>query len=246
MKRFFQNFRFASFLISLLCIALGLAMLVWPDYAMKFLCYGFGGVLVLGGLLEIASYITGEKTGFINKLLLITGIISAVAGVWILFTPSMVLTLTIIVLGIVLLYHGGMDIKHAFDIQNCNGKGWRAAMIFGLLTCAVGVLLLVNPFKSNDTLLLFAGLGFLFDGLTDVFTVITLAGAKARYELLSSSEPVIEIEPGADAAAVEGNAADTPAISAPDDAEPFEMGTPEAISVETEPEAETAEEKEEE
>ena len=235
MKRFFQNFKFASFLISLLCIALGLAMLIWPDHAVKFLCYGFGGVLVLGGLLEIASYITGEKTGFINKLLLITGIISAVAGVWILFTPSMVLTLTIIVLGIVLLYHGGMDIKHAFDIQSCGGRGWRAAMIFGLLTCAVGVLLLVNPFKSNDTLLLFAGLGFLFDGLTDVFTVFTLAGAKARYEMLAGAEPVIEMEPGGETDAVDGNTADTPAITAPEEAEPVEIETPEAAPAETEP-----------
>ncbi len=217
MKRFFRNFRFTSFLVSLLCIALGLAILIWPRYAEAFMCYAFGGVLVLGGILEIASYITGEKTGFINKLLLITGIISAVAGVWILFTPKMVYTLTMIVLGIVLLYHGGMDIKHAFDIKNCEGRGWRPALVFGLLTCAVGILLLVNPFKEKDALLLVAGIGFLFDGLTDVFTVVTLASAKAHYEQISSGAPVIEIEPGTESAEpVEGNTMDTPALDTPE------------------------------
>ena len=127
-----------------------------------------------------------------------------------------------IVMGIVLLYHGGMDIKYAFDIKNCGGRTWTAALFFGIATCAVGVLMLVNPFKTEGPLFLVAGIGFLFDGITDFFTSFAVGTSKARYERLAGSAPVIELEPGAaQTLPMEGNTAATPALSG-ETAEPAE------------------------
>lgn len=207
MKRYLAHFRFAVFGVALLCIALGVSMLLWPHEATKVLCYGFGGVLVLSGLLQIVSYLTGERGGILRTLLLISGILSTVVGVWVLFSPDKVLTLTVIVMGIVLLYHGVMDIKYGFDIKACGAKGWGLAMLFGLATCGVGVLVLVNPFEAASVLLMCAGIGFVFDGLTDLFAVFTVAHAKMTFEKLSAAEPVIELDPGtAEIVPAEGNA----------------------------------------
>ena len=216
MKRFFHNFRFAMFGVSLLCIALGLAILIWPEYSKKVMCYGFGAVLVLSGVLQVASYLTGERVGLLRKLLLISGIVSAVIGAWVLLSnPDKILMLTVIVMGIVLIYHGAMDIKYGFDIKACGTRGWAPALVFGLLTCGAGVLVLVNPFEASEMLFMAAGLGFLFDGLTDLFTVFTVAHAKATYETLAGAAPVIELEPGqAEVVPVEGNTAHTPAVEA--------------------------------
>ena len=81
MKRFFRHFAFAAFGVSILCLALGIAMLIWTATAMKWISYGFGAVMILSGILQIASYLTGERVGLLRKLLLISGIIAAVAGV---------------------------------------------------------------------------------------------------------------------------------------------------------------------
>jgi len=215
MKRFFRNFHFAVFGVSILCILLGLAVILWPDSAMKVLCYGFGAVLILAGLLQIVGYLTGERAGLLPKLMMLAGIISAVLGVWVLLMrPDGVQTLTVIVMGIVLLYHGAMDVKYGFDIKAAQGKTFAWVIFFGLATCGVGVLLLVNPFHKAETLFLVSGLGFLFDGVTDLFTVFTVAGSKARYERLSGSAPVIELEPGAaETLSVDGNSAQTPALA---------------------------------
>ncbi len=210
MKRFFRHFRFAVFGVALLCIALGITMLLWPHEVTKVLCYGFGGVLALSGLLQIASYLTGDRGSFSRKLLLLSGILSAVVGVWVLFSPDKVMTLTVIVMGIVLLYHGAMDVKYAFDIKACGAKGWILAMLFGLATCGVGVLVLVNPFEAASALLLCAGIGFLFDGLTDLFTVFSVAHAESSFEKLAAAGPVIELEP---------SKAEEVAISAPSENE---------------------------
>ena len=139
MKRFFRHFAFAAFGVSILCLALGIAMLIWTATAMKWISYGFGAVMILSGILQIASYLTGERVGLLRKLLLISGIIAAVAGVWILLTQSLaeqVMRLTVIVMGVVLLYHGFMDCKHGLDIKSCEAGGWSAALVLGVCICA--------------------------------------------------------------------------------------------------------------
>ena len=195
MKRFFRHFAFAAFGVSILCLALGVAMLIWTATAMKWISYGFGAVMTLSGILQIASYLTGERVGLLRKLLLISGIIAAVAGVWILLTQSLaeqIMRLTVIVMGVVLLYHGFMDCKHGLDIKSCGTGGWTAALVLGVCICAAGVLLLVNPF---DTLLFAAALGFLLDGISGLFTTVAVAHGKSRAEFLAGQAPVIELDP---------------------------------------------------
>ena len=217
MKSFFRNFRYSTLLVSILCIALGVWALVWKGDTMKVLCYGFGGVLILAGIIQVVSYLTGERKGMLQKLMLLSGFMAGVVGVWLLFSPDYVRKLAMIVLGIVLLYHGFMDIKYGFDIKGCQAKGSVMAVVFGVATGAVGVLMLVDPFKSEPVLLTVAGLGFLFDGITDFITVFTLAGAQVHYERLQGAAPVIELEPGAaQTAQLEGSGADTPALAQPE------------------------------
>ena len=202
MKRFFRNFAFAAFGVSILCLALGVAMLVWTATAVKWISYGFGAVMVLSGILQIASYLTGERVGLLRKLLLISGIIAAVAGAWILLTQSLVsqiMRLTVIVMGVVLLYHGFLDCKHGLDIKGCGTRGAGAALVLGVCICAAGVLVLVNPFDKTDTLLFAAALGFLLDGISGLFTTVALAHGKAHAELLAGQAPVIELDPAKNA-----------------------------------------------
>ena len=179
--------------VSVLCVALGVLLLLRPADAMRLFCLGFGAVLILSGILQVASYLVGERVGFMKKLLLISGIIAAVVGVWVMLSPDKVLTLTLIVLGIVFLYHGVMDIKYGFDIKNCQTSGWAITLIFGLITCGLGILVLVNPFETGRVLLVLIGAALIFDGLTDFFTVFAVASAKRKFDLLAGKEPVIEI-----------------------------------------------------
>ena len=92
--------------------------------------------------------------------------------------------------------------------------------------------MLVNPFKdSEQALLLVAGIGFLFDGVTDFFTSFAVGASKAHYDRVAGSAPVIELEPGqSQTLPLEGNEAAAPALSGE---------TPEPVEEPVEP-AETA------
>lgn len=182
MKSFFRYFKFSAFAAAILCVGLGAAMLIAPEVSQKVFCYAFGVVLALCGVLQIASYLVSEQKTFLGKLMMVGGVVAAVAGAWILFAPGSVLSLTVIVMGVLLLYHGVMDVKYAFDVKNAEGKA-GLPLVFGLLTCAVGVLLLVDPFgEKMDILFMVCGIGFVFDGITDMYTVSAVASAQRRYE----------------------------------------------------------------
>ncbi len=190
MKAFFRHFKFSAFGAAILCVGLGIAILLQPDVSQKLFCYAFGIILILCGILQLASYLVSEKKNFLGKLMMVGGIVAAVAGVWILLAPDSVLTLTVIVMGILLLYHGVMDIKYAFDVKAAQGKA-GLPLVFGLLTCGVGVLLLVNPFGEKlDLLFMVCGIGFLFDGITDLYTVSVVATTQRRFELAQAAAQV--------------------------------------------------------
>lgn len=193
MKKFLHHFRFATFGVAILCTLLGVALLLWPDQSMNVLGYGFGAVLTISGLLQIGGYVAGNRQGFLKKLMLLAGILIAVVGVAILLAPKTVMKLTVVVIGIVMLYHGVMDIKFGFDIKECNDSKWAVTLVMGLVTCALGVLVLVNPFESARFLMIIIGIGLIFDGLSDVVTVSVMAQAKRIFEL-TNQEPVIEID----------------------------------------------------
>lgn len=192
MKEFFRHFRFSMFGAALLCVLLGVALLIWPDVSQTVFCYAFGAMLVLSGLLQIAVYLVGKQKGLLSKIMFAGGLISMVAGVWVLLSPGKVLQLTVIVVGVVLIYHGVMDVKYASDLKRCESRCWAVALLCGLITCAIGVLLLVNPFESMDILFIVVAIGFLFDGASDLFTVVAVADGERRYALAARKVDAIE------------------------------------------------------
>ena len=79
------------------------------------------------------------------------------------------------------------------------------------LLLVFGVLLLVNPFGDNMKLLfMICGVGFLFDGLTDLYTVTAVATAQRRYELANvPAAPVLDASPGSGAIPAGGAESET-------------------------------------
>ena len=145
-------------------------------------------------------------------------------------------------------YFRALETRQGLEvIRDAGGKSWTTALFFGIATCGVGVLMLVNPFQESSALFTVAGVGFLFDGLTDIFTSFAVGVSKARYERLAGAAPVIELEPGAaQTLPVEGNTAATPALTdAVPESEPAEPSPAEPVAVTLE-EARTADDSPEE
>ncbi|MDE7258771.1 MAG: DUF308 domain-containing protein [Lachnospiraceae bacterium] len=156
---------------AILCVVLGIVLVVWPDLSMQIVCIAIGAVLLIGGGVRLAVYFTNKDGSMYAQMSLITGIVLAVVGVWILMKPDKVLAIIPIIVGIVIVLHGINDLQQAVSLCKDKYDKWWVALILGMLTIGFGVLLICRPFEALDTVVMLIGLFLIYDGLSDIWIV---------------------------------------------------------------------------
>ena len=79
-----------GFLLSALAfMLLGLALLLWPEASLRLVCYLFGAVILLKGLLSIWGYVRAEERFFFDYFGVVFGVAASALGVFLLFKGTM-------------------------------------------------------------------------------------------------------------------------------------------------------------
>ena len=156
---------------AMLCIALGIVLVAWPELSMRIVCTAIGAVLLIGGGVRLAVYFTAKDGSVYSQINLIMGIILAVVGIWILLQPDKVLAIIPIIVGIVIALHGINNLQQAITLRKDKYDKWWVALVLGLLTIGFGVLLVCRPFEALDTAVKFIGIFLIYDGISDIWIV---------------------------------------------------------------------------
>ena len=101
---------------------------------------------------------------------LVLGLIQLATGLVVLMRPGFLMSLAGIVVGFVLLIHGIHDIQHARE-SKALGYEWKLSMGVGVAAVVMGVIVMINPFSTVETLLRIAGVFLLVDGIADLLMV---------------------------------------------------------------------------
>ena len=156
---------------ALLCIALGVVLVVWPDMSVQIACMAIGAVLILNGISRLINFIFKRDGSLFSQMNLVMGIIITVIGVWIILQPAKVVAMIPILVGIIIIIHGINNLQQAVSLCQSRYDKWWIALILGLLTVAFGILLICNPFEAVETLVMFIGLFLIYDGVSDIWIV---------------------------------------------------------------------------
>lgn len=156
---------------ALLCVALGIVLVVWPDLSIQIVCIAVGAALLIGGGVRLAVFFAQRDGSMYAQMNLIMGIVLAVVGVWILMKPDKVLAIIPIIVGIVIVLHGINDLQQAVTLHKGQYDKWWVALILGLLTVGFGILLICRPFAALDAVVMLIGTFLIYDGLSDIWIV---------------------------------------------------------------------------
>lgn len=161
---FFTELKRQTALSAVVTIVLGLILLLAPKAMVAGVLAILGWTVMILGCLTIASAVlSGGDVGG-----LIVGILQIVAGGWLVRHPYQLTALVgVIVAGFVLI-HAVRDIQYAVDAHRAGAANWLAAAISGGVTLLLGLLVLINPVGSAMSLLSFAGICLLIDGVSDL------------------------------------------------------------------------------
>ncbi len=158
-------------LTAILTLILGILLITSPGTAMRTVFLLVGWTLVISGAASLltAIFSRGQPVGQGD---LVLGLVQVATGLVVLMRPGFLMSLAGIVVGFVLLIHGIHDIQHARE-SKALGYDWKLTMGVGIAAVVMGLIVMVNPFSTMETLLRIAGVFLLTDGLADLLMVWT-------------------------------------------------------------------------
>ena len=144
-----------------------------------------GGLLVIG-----LAYVLGclaRRRGGVPMWFLIPGIILAALGLWLMKSPSAVMTLVQYVFAAMLIFHGVLDVQGAISLARMGWPGWGWDLLLAALTLVLGGVIFCNPMGSFSLLVMVIGVSLIFDGISDLVIIVALGRADRRFRLNEES-----------------------------------------------------------
>ncbi len=179
-----KKIKWAYIVMSVLMIALGIIITVFPNTSMITVCYFIGAVMTVFGTVKIISYFSKDMFRLAFQFDLSLGIFSLAAGLLILFHPFGIATVIPIIIGISVLIDGTFRIQTARDAKKFGMSGWWIVLVLAVLTCLVGIFLIVSPLEGAAALMVTLGITLIVDGVQNLCVVAyTVRAFKQNDEL---------------------------------------------------------------
>ena len=176
MNSILRQQRRSSIAAAVVTILLGLFLAFWPGQSVSFLCMLLGAAIALTGVIYFVGWLARRKAG-VPALFVLPGVVLFALGAWLMTSPASVVQLVQYIFGAVLIFHGIVDLQGALALMGQGYSRWWVDLLLAVLTLALGVLVVVNPFGTFAALMTLVGLSLVFDGITDLVIIWRLSRA---------------------------------------------------------------------
>lgn len=178
-------------LSAVICVILGIVLLVWPGQSTQVVCMVLGIVLGGFGLIQIILYLATKEKTMVSHSMMMLGVVLAVIGGWIVLKPETIIKAVPMIVGILIVIHGFHNAVQAIDLKKMQYDNWWVALLLSLLTVALGVVLICNPFTIVDTVVRIIGAFIVYDGLSDMWILSRVFKTKKNREKIIDTDAVI-------------------------------------------------------
>ena len=178
-------------LSAVICVILGIVLLVWPGQSTQVVCMVLGIVLGGFGLIQIILYLATKEKTMVSHSMMMLGVVLAVIGGWIVLKPETIIKAVPMIVGILIVIHGFHNAVQAIDLKKMQYDNWWVALLLSLLTVALGVVLICNPFTIVDTVVRIIGAFLVYDGLSDMWIMSRGFKTKKNREKIIDTDAVI-------------------------------------------------------
>jgi uncharacterized membrane protein HdeD (DUF308 family) len=175
MKRHFKNLSITAaravrhwwlmFVAGILCIALGVAVFVFPLASYVTLAILMGVLMLLTGIVQLVLASTSSNYIAQRGYMIVAGILDIIFGVFLCMYPGITMVMLPVIMGIWMMYRSLVLIAFGGDVDTFR-LGRRGFIVAGgVLLLLLSVLVILNPFSIGvGTIILIAGAGLLLLG----------------------------------------------------------------------------------
>jgi len=163
-------------------LAVGILLLINPEAFTKTVIICFGIVLVVIGIIYLIRVLKDKSEGM-SAITLILSIASLAVGAVCALFPSFVMSLfavVAIIYGVILIVSGIYKAKNYNDAKKEGTSVPILSLISAVISVALGVIIIINPFKTVHLLWIFAGVSLIFEAALDFIAVVLNSKSKDK------------------------------------------------------------------
>lgn len=176
-----------SLLSSLFLLLLGLLLFFKSSATLMGISYLVGGVLIAVGIIAIINFLRNSTKDIFVELNIVYGIVSIVAGLFLITVPEFIGSIIPIVVGIAIIISSSFKVRQALILKNFGSKYFWPTLIMAIICLICGIVILFNPFTSAVVVTKIIGLFMIIYAILDIIN---------SYILKKSSEIDIEVSTG--------------------------------------------------
>ena len=153
-------------LAGILCVALGVAVFVFPLESYVTLSILFGVFLLVSGAAQLIIALSSGNYLMMRGYIIAGGVIDLLLGIFLCAFPAVSLVVLPIMMGICMLYPSFMTIAFGGDMETFRLSGSTWVICGGVILLILSLLVLANPLSVGiETVVMICGLGLLMLGV---------------------------------------------------------------------------------
>ena len=170
-----------TWLFAAAIMVFGLALLLWPNATTSLIINGFGGILLGVGIFHIIRYYTRSRHYAMSNMDLGVGITFAFLGLLVFLLKGFLLSVVPALIGLFLLITGFLKIQAALDYKRLLVNRWYMQMIAAGISVVMGLIIILNPFRTAMTLIRIMGGAILIEGIQDLLSLRAYKNVRKTY-----------------------------------------------------------------
>lgn len=173
-KTVYQKIKNSYIIVAVAYVVFGMSLLIRPELSGNVICYSVGAVCLIYSIATLIRYFIGDKKRHYVEPNFILPVLMLVFGLVIIFKPSVILSILPIAVGIVMVVSGIMKLQDSFQLKKYAFSKWWSVLIFAIISLALGIVIILNPFGTGLLFIRMVGLFFATDGVFSIVSGILL------------------------------------------------------------------------
>lgn len=171
-------------IMSLLYLGLGVFLVMKPRTALNVVCYALGGVVLACAAVQLIRYFVVERGVFQSQLTLISGLVCLALGAFLIIRSDVVVRVLPIVFGLFVIFDAIGRVQNALDLRRCGYDSWKGFLALPVLSVVLGVVMILNPFGTMETLVMAIGIILIIEGAINLLSALYTVLAIRRFAKL--------------------------------------------------------------
>lgn len=172
MRDFFQSMLHNKVIMACVSIVFGVFLIMGRGNAVAQIIRILGFFLLVGGVVCLLTYFFGKENRG-NPSTLASAILYLLASVFFICTPSWLIDLFPIVMGIALIVNSIFNISGLMSSPIRTGM-FTASMVFSVITLVLGFVAALHPSAVANFLIVLIGITYLLNGIGDLLAIAVL------------------------------------------------------------------------